>query len=340
MASSTDVGPGTGWQERYMGGSPEAERSLFATVFPRVDAIQEHVARTQGAEVRRAFHNKGVGLSVEFQVAADLPEHLRVGFLRPGATYRGIGRFSRSQSLHGRDGDLDQRGFAFRLETDEGPQDILLSNTPTSFAPDPVMFLRVATIFARSSRLLAPVRVMRAVGIRRGIRVLLNVLNAPDRAVSFTSQRYWSRTPFQFGAAAARLFVRPTSPPRRVRTADDPDYLTTDLRIDLREHARSFELAAQLFVDERQTPIEDSNRAWLEAVARPVVLGTVTIPAQDLDGSEARDLADRIERSETFNPWNTPCLRPLGRTNRARLEAYNRSAAKRGAMETTGEVSP
>jgi hypothetical protein len=321
-----------------MGGSREAELALFADAFPRVERIQAFVAGKQHADVRRAFHNRGAAVSVEFEVSPDLPEHLRVGFLSPGAVYRGFGRFSRSQSFHGRDGELDQRGFAFRLETQERPQDFLFSNTPTSFAPDPVMFLRVATIFTEHSRPMVPLKLFSEIGIGEGLRVLRNLLQAPDRKVAFTSQRYWSRTPFEIGPAAARFMVRPTSEARRVQPAEDPDFLTLDLQQDLRQRARSFELCAQLFVDEQQTPIEDSSHEWLESVAPPVVLGRVVLPQQDLDRPEARELANRIESSEAFNPWNTPCLHPLGRTNRARREAYNRSAANRGAPVHRSDV--
>jgi catalase len=111
------TGAGTGWTEAFMGGSREAERALFADAFPSVEAIQEFVATKQGAPIRRAFHNRGAAFTVEFEVSPDLPGELRVGFLSPGATYRGFGRFSRSQSFHGRDNELDQRGFAFRLDT-------------------------------------------------------------------------------------------------------------------------------------------------------------------------------------------------------------------------------
>ena len=324
-----------------MGGSREFERALFAEAFPRVDAIQAFVATKQQAAARRAFHNRGVPFKVEFEVSTDLPEYLRVGFLSPGATYRGFGRFSRSQSFHGNDTELDQRGFAFRLDTGDGLQDFLFSNTPSSFARDPVMFLRVATIFTETPRPLVPLKLFRAIGIRRGVKVLRNLFQAPDRSVAFTSQPYWSRTPFEFGAVASRLMVRPTSEVRRVTDKKDPDALTADIAQDVREHSRSFELCALLFLDPQRTPIEDSSHTWADAAAQPVVIGRVVIPQQDLDGAEARDLADRVERVEAFNPWNTPCLRPLGRTNRARLEAYHRSAAGRGApISAAGEPQP
>ncbi len=71
---------------------------------------------------------------IAFEVSKDLPEDLQVGWLVPGARYDGIARFSRSQSKHADDSSLDQRGFAFRIDTDEGPQDFTLSNTPVSYA--------------------------------------------------------------------------------------------------------------------------------------------------------------------------------------------------------------
>ena len=189
--------------------------------------------------------------------------------------------------------------------------------------------MTVTTLFAEHPLPIAAALVLPAVGLREGIRILRDLLGAPDRTVAFTAQRYWSRTAFQVGEAAARLFVRPTSDASRVATDDDPDFLTTDLIADLRQGSRSFELCAQLFVDEARTPIEDSSQVWDEGVAPPVVIGTMTIPRQDLDSPEARELASRVESREAFSPIVTSSLRPLGRMNRARVQAYARSADHR-----------
>jgi hypothetical protein len=320
---------GTGWTEVFMGGSAEAEQAIFARHMASVERIQDVVARKQQQQPRRAFHNKGTVVVIRFDVAPDLPEILRAHFLKPGASYPGFGRFSRSQSFRERDGDRDQRGFAFRIETDAGPQDLLFSNTPASFARDPVQFLKVATLFAESPRPLAALRVLPAVGLREGIRILRDLLRMPDRTLAFTSQRYWTRTPFAIGDVAARLFVRPTSAIVHVAATDDPDFLATHLAADLSEGPMALDLCAQLFVDETRTPIEDSSRIWDEGVAPPIVIGTVTIPQQDLSSEEAGALATRVERSEAFNPIVTPGLRPLGRMNRARVLAYARSADHR-----------
>jgi hypothetical protein len=82
-------------------------------------------------------------------------------------------------------------------------------------------------------------------------------------------------------------------------------------------------------VDEARTPIEDSSRAWDERVAPPIVIGTVVLPQQDLDAPEARELASRVEKA-SFSP-KVSRFRPLGRMNRARVPAYDRSAEHRRA---------
>ena len=274
-------------------------------------------------------------MRVEFEVAADLPDYLRVGFLRPGARYEGFGRFSRSQSFHAKDGALDQRGFAFRLETDLGPQDILLSNTPVSFAPDPVMFLTAASTLVEHARPIAVPLLFVRLGPRKAVHVLGQLLRPPDRTIAFTSQRYWSRTPLAFGPAAARLMVRPLDDVRRVASTASADFLTDDLTANLRQRASAFELCALLFVDETRTPIEDASVEWREADTPPIVLGRLTLPVQDLAGQEGRQLAERVDEHVMLSPWNTPCLRPLGRTNRGRLVAYNKSAEHRGAPPLT-----
>jgi hypothetical protein len=172
----------------------------------------------------------------------------------------------------------------------------------------------------------------------------VNLLRVPDRAIAFTSLQYWSRTPFAFGETAARLTARPVGPVRRVDQRSDADYLSADLAAELAAGPRSFDLLALPFVDEARTPIEDASRDWPESVSRPVVLGRVTILRQDLDDPESVALAERVEAAEGFNPFTSPGLRPLGRTNRARQLAYARSARHRGAAAsrpiTTTEPGP
>ena len=322
--------PGTGWKEIYIGGSPEAEKKLFDEVITKVQEIQGAVAARQRAAIRRGFHNKGTPVRVAFRTADDLPDYLQVGFLHPGAEYEGFGRFSRSQSMCRADRSLDQRGFAFRILTDDGPQDFLLSNTPVSFAEDPVTFLKGGEIFVKSNKVTTPIRLIRTFGLKKGLRIVKDIVGSPDRTLSFTCQQYWTRVPFQIGPAAVSFTVVPVPDEPAKVSAKGPDFLTEHLKEQLRQGPRTFTLYAQFFVSEEKTPIENSNREWKEADAPLVRIGEVVIPQQDLDAQEARALAERIEGTDAFSPWNTKHLQPLGGMNRARKEAYDRSAQSRG----------
>jgi hypothetical protein len=319
------------WKEVSMGGSPEAEQRLFAEVLPKIASIQRTVSARQAATIKRGFHNKGDPLKLRFEVADALPAVLQVGFLRPGAKYDGFGRFSRAQSYSRKDSAFDGRGFAFRIATEDGPQDFLLSNTPVSFAPDPVVFVKAAEVFANSSVLATPLKLMLVLGLRTGFAIARNLLlTTPDRSVSFTGQRYWSRVPFQLGAVAVKLVAVPVPDEEAKCAGSDPDFLTAQLREELRRGERRFALHAQLFADERRTPIEDASLEWREEDAPLAPIGRIVIPRQDLDDASSRAWAAGIEREAAFNPWNTVHLRPLGSMNRARRQAYDLSAITRG----------
>ena len=289
MTEKPAAGAATGWKEMFMGGSPEAEQRLFSEVLPKIPAIQRTVSAQDAATIRRAFHNKGDPLKLRFEVSNELPPALQVGFLRPGARYEGFGRFSRAQSHNRKDSSFDGRGLAFRLVTDDGPQDVLLSNTPVSFAPDPVTFVKAGKIFANHNMFVAVVKLPFALGPCRAVKVAANLAaTTPDDRISLTSQRYWSRVPFRLGAVALKLVAVPV-PPGEVRcSGEDPDFLTEQLRDDLRQGDRIFTLHVQLFVDEGRTPIEDASKEWKEADSPLVLIGTVTIPRQDLDDEASR----------------------------------------------------
>jgi Catalase len=324
---------GAGWSEVFIGGSAQAEAARFATVAAEVRAIQDVVARTQAAPPRRAFHNKGDIVRVQFTVARDLPEPLQVGFLQPGAAYDGFGRFSRSQSLQAADGDFDERGFAFRLEIGaelSTIQDFLLSNTPRSFAHDPIQFLRAGLAFAQGSGALGVVvRLVGAVGLIQAARILLQLKReAPDLRCAFTAQSYWSRTPFRCGEAAVKFVLKPALGGVRA-TGDSPDFLSDQLRDDLARAAQQFTLFIQPFVDASRTPIEDAAVEWLERDSALIAIGTLTLPQQDLRGEAALRFAAATEPAVAFNPWHTVDLQPLGSMNRARRIAYVASAGHR-----------
>ncbi|MGH7695477.1 MAG: hypothetical protein ACRENH_10870 [Gemmatimonadaceae bacterium] len=109
------------------------------------------------------------------------------------------------------------------------------------------------------------------------------------------------------------------------------DYLHNEMTRRLASGDVAFDLAAQLFVDEQRTPIEDGSVEWLESVSTPVPLGRLTLPQQDLTSEESRAQAALIDRL-ALTPWNVVGdMRPLGSLNRARKAVYLASAQARGA---------
>jgi hypothetical protein len=326
-----DRGPtrvGLGWRETYMGGSAQAEQALFATLAPRITTIQDVVlAADEASRVHRAFHNKGDAVRVTFTVADDLPEQFRVGVFAPGARYDGVGRFSRSQSHSASDSALDERGFAWSLEHKGGAQHFLGSNTPRSFARDPITFVRAGEAIAKSSKLLLPLRLAKAVGLGAAIKILFQLATeTPDRRIAFTGQTYWSRTPFQIGDAAVKWVLKPNESAGVEAGFDGPNYLSKQLEHDLTSTARSFTLYFQPFVDEHKTPIEDAAVEWKETDAPLIRVGVLTLPPQAPSATLMREVD-----GTAFSPWVTQDLRPLGAMNRARQLAYDTSAVHRGA---------
>ena len=96
---------------------------------------------------------------------------------------------------------------------------------------------------------------------------------------------------------------------------------------------------AQLFVDERRTPIEDGAVEWTEAVAPFVEVARLEIPAQDPDGARGVILRQTCE-AMSFDPWHALIEhRPLGSIMRARNAAYRVSTIARNAMSEL-EVKP
>src|SRR5262249_19452483 len=140
---------GTGWGEKPMGGSPEAEKAIIDQLVARVRAQQDEVKK-KGGEPERGFHNKGFGVKCELRVASEIAPDLQVGSFQPGAVWPAIARFSNAGSSSTSDFSLDQRGLAFRIKTGKvqgllsgltaDAQDFLTTNSPIT-ARDPVEFL-------------------------------------------------------------------------------------------------------------------------------------------------------------------------------------------------------
>ena len=147
---------GTGWSERYLDGSQEAEEKLFARFAEEIKQVQSQIkVRAKAPHVRHAFHAKShAGITnAELRVRPDLPEDLRIGLFQPGAVYPATVRLSNASGAIQPDGQRDLRGIAVRVRVGEDrDQDFLMTNAPASHARDARQFMVASTAMASVSK--------------------------------------------------------------------------------------------------------------------------------------------------------------------------------------------
>lgn len=137
--------------------------------------------------------------------------------------------------------------------------------------------------------------------------------------------RYWSTTPYLFGAdRVAKYSLLPTSD-FVSRLPDDPghDFLADNLEAHLAETDATFDFLVQLRTDPATMPIEDAGVEWSEDRAPFVKVATLTIPRQIFRTPERAELAEAL----SFSPAHTLAEhRPIGGVNRARMRVYREQA--------------
>jgi catalase len=316
----------------------------------QVKARERAQKRNPSETLKRGFHAKGTGVRAKFQVKSDIPKHLQVGLFQPSAIYDALVRFSNARGEVLSDLNKDQRGIAIRLKTDPAGslspqddaniQDFLMTNTPISFARNPVQFIEVGEILLDGIGGVVP-KLVRKYGFQEARRIL-GVFLAP--VISFKPlqmNEYWSRTSYQFGSAQVRFLIRPSAGSKTLSSVQQlsgvlrslmqggpqkDHYLREKLREALKDGDVRFDFCIQLFVDEKRTPIEDAYIEWKESDSPPIAIATLIIPQQNLDPQLQQDMEHMA-----FNPWNTNEFTPLGLINLARKNVYDASASHRGA---------
>ena len=306
--------------------------------------------RNPSAAIERGFHAKGTGVRANFHVRPDIPKHLQIGLFQSGRAYDALVRFSNARGEVLGDLSKDQRGIAIRLKTipgeslaptdDSNIQDFLLTNTPISFARNPVQFIEVGEIILDGIAGVIP-RLLKKYGFRETRRIVGVFLAPLISFAPYQMNEYWSRTSYKFGEAAVRFLIRPPADAKRSSPGDQlsgvlrsllqggsqkDHYLREKLRDGLKEGEIKFDFCVQLFVDDKRTPIEDAFIEWKEEDSPPIEIATLVIPKQDLDVPLQRDIEQMA-----FNPWNTEEFTPLGLINLARKNVYDASAIHRGA---------
>ncbi|MDP2822215.1 MAG: hypothetical protein Q8O52_05985 [Sulfuritalea sp.] len=323
--------PSTDWKETIA--ADEAERHAgYARDFEQIQALKS-AKYGKG----RALHRKlQLGLQGTFEVLSDLPEHARQGLFAQPATYAAWVRLSNGGTDVQADRKPDVRGFAIKVRGVSGPgalgsgatesQDFLLINHSAFAFAGPDEFVGLVKNMTKGPGSLLGYLISRYgfFGALALVKRFGKTFNAPF--TGFATESFHSAAPIACGAYAARVRLLPASD--EVKSGAKTDW-AGNFRSYMDRGPLQFKLQLQFFVDEARTPIEDASVDWSQDVSPYVTVGVLTLPSQDPQSADGRELAAAIE-SAAFDPWSALMAhRPLGEVMRARKVVYFQSQSGR-----------
>jgi hypothetical protein len=323
------------------GGPPfEARPASEATAIQALrQAIEQQVRDAAAKDPRgvahRDAHLKAHGFAkAEFRVLDGLAAELAVGLFAHAAAYSAWVRFSNAAEQPQADAPGDARGMAIKVmgvaASASGVQDFLMINVPAfpvRNAADYVDFQAAANRLAFFFPGLNPFRV-RWRELWRAVAILRQRVSNP------LALRYWSVTPFLYGAAACKFSARPVGAPRFAdRTG--ANFMHDNLARTLEAGDAAFDICVQL--RRGDMPIEDPSVRWSETAAPFVPVARLTIPRQDVDAAERRAFGERL----SFTPWHgLEAHRPLGGINRVRRVVYEAISGLRHELNGEARMEP
>jgi hypothetical protein len=278
-----------------------------------------------GSTLRDA-HPKTLGLlRGTFHIEPNLPAQLRVGLF---SRRRRLDCWVRTSSASGKlqsDAIKDARGIAIKLMAPGGKgragdvslgQDFILMNAPAMPLGTIAMFRDAVYYSIESSPLLLAAKLL----ITARLDTMLGLLTLRSNPTSPLDIRYWSTTPYLFGAdRAVKYSLLPTSKHKsKMPNRLSESYLTDAMQAHLGRHAADFDFCVQL--RRGDMPIEDAAVRWDEAKSPFVKVATLHIPIQKFRARQRQQLAESL----SFSPGNAlPEHVPLGGLNRARVVIYD-----------------
>lgn len=322
------------WNETYLGGTENAEQAIFRVMIKEMFAAQQTSTANLGVDNRpRMMFGKTVvgitnaSLKMDYIVPADLAVH----HFHPGALLPAIIRLSNASHVPQTDNAPDLRGLSVRLALPYGiKHDMVFANFPTSLTRNAEQFFQFSMAQSTDQELLFA-KLVERLGSRESRRIAMYLKSCFRLCSSLAREHFWSGSAFLWGDRPVRVELRPTgsleSPCGTQPTNGDTLRIEFAQRLACNEIR--FRLALQRYVDEKHTPIEDAAYDWKQSVASPIEIGTLTIPQQDILGTEGIKVLSQIDKL-AFSPWNAPeKFRPLGSLNRLRRIAYEMGANNR-----------
>lgn len=293
--------------------------------------------------MRRDAHPKMHGVvKAEFTVEAGLPPELQVGIFKEAKTYKAWIRFSNQDGSINPDSGRDIRGMAIKLmgvpgeklleaQKNEQTQDFILISTNVFVTKDVEEFDQLiksitGSIFCK----------LWFFGIHW--RVIWNLFKSMRRFANPLQIRYFSTTPYLFGATAVKYSAIPkfTTPDSIPSPAGD-NYLRDAMIRQLSQGDAHFDFAVQLQTDADSMPIEDPGHEWSEAASPFRKVASIRILQQEFDSEKQCEFGENL----SYTPWHSlPEHRPLGGINRARKVVYDFISTFRHEKNHAARVEP
>lgn len=319
------------------------EPNEAALIAEMTDILRRKMERDYHAgETRRGAHPKTLGvLKGSFRIEPGLPAELRVGLFARARTLDCWVRFSNSSSKVQSDAVRDARGVAIKLlmpprksssANATASQDFVLMDSPAMPLGTVALFRDAVYYAIESSPLLLGAKLL-LTGHADVLLGLLGLLGKPNSPLDI---RYWSTTPYRFGAnQAVKYSLIPTSRHRSARPDAYGDaYLTDAMQAHLAKHVASFDFCVQVRRDDM--PIEDASVRWSERESPFVKVATLQIAKQNFRTKARHDLGESL----SFSPAHAlPAHAPLGGLNRARASIYAALSKFRHRRDAIADLS-
>ena len=330
--------------ERLAPDEDETRAALMATM----RSIAETTSRDYGRAVRSVHAKSHALLEGELTVLDGLPPELAQGVFARPATYPAVLRLSTNPGDVLDDAVSAPRGLALKVIGVEGArlpgaedavtQDFVMANSPTFAAPDAKAFLGSLKQLAATTDKAEWAKKLLSATLR-GVESTIEAVGGKSALLSTMGgspithplgDTYYSQVPLRYGDFIAKIALVPTSPNLTelagdwVNTSNRPDALREVVRETIIEQGGAWDLRVQLNTDLDKMPVEDASVKWDEEVSPYQTVGRITVAPQLSMGT---DLARQVDEQTFFSPWHGLLAhQPLGSVNRARRQAYEKSA--------------
>ncbi|MEM7226037.1 MAG: hypothetical protein AAF495_23870 [Pseudomonadota bacterium] len=303
-----------------------------AEMIEHVAQVQIGIMKDRQNPKKRGQHPKHQALvRGRFEVSQAVPKAMRVGVFAQPRSFEAVVRISTGPMP--RDCDPNPHAMAVKLidvpGSPCGTQDFIMLDQPTFFIRDVAEYVKFFDV-ARSDP--GATAYFKSCPYEFGLNLTFNVVIG-----SHLERQYWSEVPVAMGDGAARLTLIPhpdnVSGRAPATTADGLRDALEEHFIKNRKPAR-FAVAAQAFIDQSTTPIEDATAVWPSPFE---IVATLTIPAQDFMAPGQYGFGEAL----SYTPWHChPDHRPLGGIQRCRKRVYEESQKLRHSLTKTENREP